>query len=654
MPVLDGITKYVRENRTSILHVLLILCVVSASYFNALSNGYVTDDFGLAVNNPNAKSWDRLGRIFTTGYWDAEGWTGGLYRPLTILSFLIEYTFAGLSPVVHHLDNVVLHLLCSVMAYLLLKDMSENPRAALYASLLFAAHPVHTEAVTWVSGRAEILSAVFSLSSMLAFIRYRGRTSRTASCILFALALLSKESAVVVPVLLAVYILLFETPGSGERRTLQLSRKLWPYFAVTAVFIVARFYVLGKLGPALREQALYGLGPYDRFLTMCRALYEYIRLGFLPTGLGVDYIFPPPTSIFDLRVLFSLLVLLATAVFAARIIRFSRTVFFAASWFLVALLPVSNIIPAGIIMSDRAMYLPSLGICMIIGTALSSTSNFFIKRDRRVLSCGSILMLPVLGAFMTGTIARNPVWQNQRSLAESHIGQLLRNIEHYPEYTRSYRELARIRIRFTGYGPETEKAIREAYSRIGPDDAEIRQMLAYSYLNRSMLKEALSEIMTVLEEFTACASDYYFAGNLLARMKNYEEAMPMVDFAIELNPNKTEYLMLKGEILMETGDDESAMGVYERVTVLDPENYDAYLIQGIILDSARKFGPAIEKVKKAVELRPDIPDLHYFLAVAYVDAGMPGPAAEELDNAITLRPDYREAIELRERLGFPR
>lgn len=201
-----------KETRiTNTAAVSVLAAVVFLSYFNALTAGFITDDFGLVVNNPNIKSWSHLEHIFSSGYWDAAGCARGLYRPLTIFSFLLEYKFLGLDPKAFHLDNMLLHLAASALCYFLLKELFKEAVAPLAVAILFAAHPVHSEAVAWISGRAELLSGVLSLASMLIFIKKEndGRLP-LASLSVFFLALLSKESAVIVPFVIIACVYFFE------------------------------------------------------------------------------------------------------------------------------------------------------------------------------------------------------------------------------------------------------------------------------------------------------------------------------------------------------------------------------------------------------------------------------------------------------------
>ena len=634
------------RERAELIKLLTIFSVVFAAYSTALSNGFVMDDFDLVVNNPNVKGLARLPRIFLTGYWDAMGVTGGLYRPLTIFSFFLEHTVAGINPLIYHLDNVLLHFLCSILCYLIFREIFKEGNAPFFAALIFAAHPVHTEAVAWVSGRAELLSAFLSLVSILLFIRRPGHGSGYAvlAPTSYLLALLSKESAVVVIPLLVVYVLLFHHERySGRMRPLKALSGLYPYLAVSALYFALRAYALwGEMTPAGTNQTLYGLGAYDRFLTMCQALYEYIRLGFLPFDFKAIYIFPPPASLIDMKVFSALLSVMLLVFAASGFIRVSRPLLFAAAWFFIALIPVSNIIPIGVIMSERAMYMPSLGLCMILGHAFD---------NKRRIYAASLLVI-VLAVFTAGALLRNPVWRDSKALTPTLLTMAREDIKRYPDYPSAYLFCARVQANSCDCGPETEKSVREAAKRLGTDEPEMHSMLADVYDKGKKPVEALREIRAAIK-LDPQAQYYYHAALILRELKDYDEEDRMLDAAIKANPNRECFFLTKGELLMEQGDDTDALKLFEHAEKLDPEDQDAYLDEGIALDSMKQFGPAVVKVRKAVELRPDIPDLHYFLAVALLDNGQKAEANAELKEALRLKPGYKEAQGLLQKASQP-
>jgi len=633
-------------DKGSITKILLILVTVFLSYSNALKNRFASDDLELVVGNPAVKHLWNIPHIFTSGYWDVQGITGGLYRPFTIFTFLVEYSMAGLNPFIYHMDNVLLHALCSILVYLILREMRVGSGVPLLAALLFAAHPVHSEAVAWVSGRAELLWSAFALLSIFIFIKGAERAAYTTLSVLcFSVALLSKETAVVVPLLLCLYLFLYTGPRPGQSRTAQLASRLWPYLLVSAVFLAVRAWVIGGLGPNIHEQTLYGLQPYDRFLLMSKAFSGYMKAGLLPVNLSVAYFFPPPGSLIEAEVLFPILLLGIMLAFAGRIIRCSRSAFFWVAWFFITLLPVSNIIPVGILMSDRAIYMPSFGVCVALGLLIRRAASLTGLREGRDGTLSVLIVVPVVALLASVTLGRNPIWHNDESYKVEYMQALEGSIRAHPGDPALNWLLARKLIRFNDFGQGLDEALGRAEPVLGLDDPDIRAARAKSYEKRSMDNEALVEIKEAIR--LDPQPDYYgFAGVLLTRLKKYAEAEAMLDKAIAINPNRAAYYLWKGDIRMELGDDEGALGLFERASVIDPDNEDAYLEQGIVLDSKRRFGEAIEKIKKAVSLKPDVPDLHYFLATAYMDAGMPGEARKELVEAIRLRPGYPEAYTL--------
>lgn len=638
------------ERKWTAAAVTLIFSVVVVSYYNALSGGFITDDYSLVVWNPNVKSWESLFRIFTSGYWDAAGCTRGLYRPLAILSFLIEHPLAGVNPFVYHLDNVLLHFLCSVLCYLVIKEIFNKKDVAVIAAVLFAVHPVHTEAVSWVSGRAELLSAFFALLSILVFIKNRAsKPYYILSIVLYFLGLLSKESAAVVPIILAAYILLFDAPERGRLK--RAAYLVLPFMGVLLMFIVLKKVIIGSVGPQEWDQALYGVDAYHRALAMGVALFEYVRLSFLPFGLRADYFFPPPASFLNIKVMFSAAMLVSALILSRKAAERSKLALFAATWFFVTLLPVSNIVPAGIVMSERALYMPSLGVCLLIGGALSYAGSLPGRAaGRRLFTVLPAAVIVVL--FAAGVSERNKVWHNMDTFIKAYVDVLDKGLKENPDYVPLYKQAARIRFRFCGDSPETRHAILEAIKRVGPD-FELHAMLAGLYSNLDMPDKALIEIRQAIKMFP---QNYYynFEAMLLLEMGNLKEAEDAVDEALRLNDREQVFHITKGNILMAAGDYQGALRQFEVAAWLNPDNPAARVGEGAALDAGNDFGQAVEKIKEAINIVPGEPDYHLFLVAAYLDGGMPDQAAGELDVLLRIKPGSEEADNLLKSYGTGR
>src|SRR5437868_432836 len=156
--------------RRVVLFAVLIAALAVLPYVNALRNEFVLDDIAIVVENPLIRDVSNIGQIFTTNYWRTGGVDGsiidsGLYRPLTVFSYAVDYSLWKLNPAGYHLVNVALHAITSVLVFFLALDVLASPMAATVAAAIFAVHPIHTEAVTSIVGRAELLAALFFIAA---------------------------------------------------------------------------------------------------------------------------------------------------------------------------------------------------------------------------------------------------------------------------------------------------------------------------------------------------------------------------------------------------------------------------------------------------------------------------------------------------------
>ncbi|TAK08083.1 hypothetical protein EPO44_03070, partial [bacterium] len=191
--------------REKLLHIFLIVCFATLFYTNSFANFFVWNDWTLIIENFLIKDWRNLPEIFTSAFWKPlVGEPSQIYRPLLSLSFMADFAVWGLNPWGYHLTNTLFHILNSILIYFLAR-VYVPAIPALMATLLFAVHPIHTEAVTYISGRGELIMTFFLLSGVLVFLKSEKRTSwlfYLVSLPLFFFALLTKETAVIFPLLL--------------------------------------------------------------------------------------------------------------------------------------------------------------------------------------------------------------------------------------------------------------------------------------------------------------------------------------------------------------------------------------------------------------------------------------------------------------------
>jgi len=402
----------------------LVALVAIVVYANALKAGFVFDDVFDIQQNPAVQNGIDLAGIIGSPLYP-----GDLYRPFTVLTFAINERLAPGSARAYHAVNILLHALVSVLIYLLATRIFDSRRLALIAAGLFAVHPIHTEAVTSLVGRAELLAAMFGVSAMLSMVAADATTHRVGqtalrllSVLCFSLALLSKESAVVfIPLICMFRIACRREPfWAGLVRE---SRSLdWvPYCLCLGVFLLARARVIaavpaGSVSPL--DNALAFVPVTVRLRSALAVLWDYFGLLNVPLMLSADYSYaqvPIVGNWTDGRFLAGLALVVTVAAICLRDRRPAVT--FAAAQPLVALLVTSNLLfPIGTIKAERLLYLPSVGWALLVAYGFDS---LLLRPRYRVTAAACLGLLMV--AFAGRTWLRNWDWMSAANLYSSMV-----------------------------------------------------------------------------------------------------------------------------------------------------------------------------------------------------------------------------------------
>ncbi len=378
-----------------------------AVYAGALRGGFVYDDWSIVVDNPLVRlgSWRAL---LASSYW-SRGQTvsaGGLYRPLTMATFALNARLAGLAPFSFHLVNVLLHAANAGLVAALGLTLGLPSLAAGLCGAAFAVIPIHTEAVSWAVGRAELLAAFFAISAWLCLHRARSWRRLTAGLALFAAALLSKESAAALPAALV----LSEAAGTDEPfASVARERALvWgASLAVVGLYLEWRAFVLGS-ALVVGRPYFAGVGRLTALLTMARFfLAKWLAPMASGAGLCADYSRPvfPDARLSDPSAWVWLAAAVALAAWAAwDFARRRRLLSLGVLTLLALAAPLSNLlVPMEIIGAERIMYLPSVGFCLFLG-ALAAT-------PRRTPALGAAAAI-ALAWWAWRTARRNDVWRS--------------------------------------------------------------------------------------------------------------------------------------------------------------------------------------------------------------------------------------------------
>ncbi len=416
-------------------------------FLPATRYGFVQDDRAIIAANPAAHSVTAALRAFDQPYWPPPA-EGGLYRPLTILSYAVDWSLSGGRAGWLHLMNAVWHGLATLLVMLVLTRWLPES-GVLAAGLVFAVHPVHVEAVAGLVGRADLLVAVALLGAVLAARSHRW----TAACALAAAAMLSKEHGVVV----GVVILLDDWLQSGSLRV-GYPRGFYAALAVLTLAFFGLWWHVGGAGVHDVAPPFLGASAGGRLAIAFPALWRAARLLVWPLDLSADYnpqVIPAYTGV-SLAAIAGIALVAGVLGLAWWCRRRSPAIAFAAVVAALAIAPTSNLIlPAGVVLAERTLYLPVLLVAAGAGLGVAT----LMSRARTLVAV--LLVALVVCALSARTLERLPAWRDNRTL-------LLTLLEEHPE---SYRAHASAAAVYAGLGdaPSSQREYATAESLFAGD-----------------------------------------------------------------------------------------------------------------------------------------------------------------------------------------
>ena len=383
-------------------------------YSATLSAGFVWDDHNLIEMRPPRPSLAELRAMWGADFWQTASSRSQYYRPLTTTSFWLDRALFGLNPRGYHFTNVLLYSLTCGAAYLLLYRLLKKPLTALLLGLAFAAQPAHTENVAWISGRTDIVCALFMFASLLAYFTAEEEERPgllVGAVALFFLSLLGKEMSL--PLIAVIGIDQLRRRGPSPAAALRLA----PFLAAAALFWLLHSSAAGGSG----IENLYHT-PGAKFLNVARNLALGVWFSLAPGGFhllvaatreeaGKLFVIPG-----GLR-LAALLLPLAAALGGTALAAWKRKdlLFLALASGLLSLLPISGVIPIGVVFAIRFLLIPSFFFFLAAGALLAPVA------ERKVLTVPLpvLILVPVIALYAAFTFLRAPAWRSDVTLMES-------------------------------------------------------------------------------------------------------------------------------------------------------------------------------------------------------------------------------------------
>lgn len=621
-------TERAKPLRT-VARIVFLACATVAGYANTLRAPFLFDDFNNIVSNAAIKSlsnFTSLARLVDASRTPTNLKYATAVRPVAYFTFALNWAAGGDDVVGYHLLNLAIHLASVLLVYALTRALLATPAfaargapgdgaphsvieewAPLLAALLFACHPLQTQAVTYVTQRFASLAGAFYLGAVVCYVRGRlqgGSARLSAAALAMALlAMTTKELSATLPVILLLVEVVF------FRSTLRVAaRRAAPFLLVVAVIPLLTFYAGHRVGDE-SVHAVIARGQnvpqaLDYLLTQSTVLVMYLRLLVWPSGLNFDYDYPLFRSLVELRVLASaalLLLLVATSVFL--LVRARRRsdgpliiAAFGVPWFLITSAIESSVVPLADLVDEYRCYLPSVGIAwtVVFGVLIA------VERRPAWVQRAALAGLAVAGlALCTVTYLRNEVYRDAVTLWEDTVAK-------------------------SPLKPRPRTNLSIAYSKAGREEDSIVQYQAAAYLN---------------PEFRRAH------GRLGVRQEEFEQLMRGATARF------VQRHLANGMAALDRRDVALAETEFRAALRLDPADPDAHSDLGLVHGMRREFDEAVREAREAVRLAPQRADLARNLGVALSWGGRPAEAIEALRRAVALDPSDAQSRGMIEQLS---
>ncbi|MFA4829377.1 MAG: tetratricopeptide repeat protein [Thermodesulfovibrionales bacterium] len=619
-----------------IFHILLIIIVGFLVYSNTFNVPFHFDDAPNIVENYKLRD--------LSNSWPPSGsrWFG-------FLTFALNYYFGGLNVTGYHIVNLIIHIFNAILVYWLVVLTFKTPYfkvavisaseqtqktdtvpyspihpfssasggqayLPLFIALLFASHPIQTQAVTYIVQRFTSLATMLYLLSLAGYIRSRLSTLHATRYTIYAVSLFSailamktKEIAFTLPVIVALYEFMF-FEGNLRKRILYLIPII-----LTMLIIPLSFIGIDKpIGDAIGElreaaQETEEIPRWSYLLTQFRVIVTYIRLLVLPINQNLDYNYPIYHSFFNPEVFLSLLFLLlifALGIYLLYAKRYtlyaSRFLSFGIFWFFITLSVESSIIPIRDVIFEHRLYLPSIGIIIIFVSLTFYIFQAMIQNPKRSLAACCLLLAAAVVVFSIVTYERNIVWKDEVSLWADTV-------------------------------------------KKNPYKARGHNVLGNAYYNKGLQDMAVEEYQIALRINPNYIEAYYNLGNAYKDKGLTDMAIEYYQIALRINPNYAEAHSNLGVAYKDNGLQDMAIEHYQIALRINPEIIEAYNNLGVAYKAKGLTDMAIEYYQIALRINPDNVDAHINMANAYDDKGMTDKAIEHYQIALKLNPDYADA-----------
>ncbi|MFH1783168.1 MAG: tetratricopeptide repeat protein [Candidatus Omnitrophota bacterium] len=534
------------EKKKTLILISIVALLGFIVYFNSLDGPFMWDDYHLVKNNTHIRSWSNVIKIFTESIGSGANRTYHMYRPIQSLSYMVDYTLWKDNAIGYHLGNVIWHIIVALCMFWLIMLLFKDSFLAFITSLFYVTHPMHTEAIAYIAGRADSLAVSFTLLALIFYIKSLNSDSLkflALSVFSYVLAILSKEHSMFVVLLL--FLCHYMTKTKIDYKKISI------FAAITVSYALLRITVLNFL----LEDIINETTAWDRLPGFFVSITNYFRLLFVPLGLHMEY----GEKLFhwsDYKAILGILIAIFSITYAILKRKKNPLILFSAVIFFATLLPYSNVYAINAYMAEHWVYLPSIGFFLIAAYGFQRLYNI---KKLKILTI--LVMAGLLIFYSSITIYQNDHWSNPKKF-------YIRLIRFVKDSEVAYNNLGVIYAKEEEY----EKAI-DMFKK----SVDVRYTYQDPYFNLGKAYNSTEQYVKAIEA--------YKKGMQFAK----DKVSPITYHSIAFAYSKV-------------GNIESAIKYINKSLEMDPDYGPGYLVLAILYFNMNEHAKAKEYYKKAKSL----------------------------------------------------
>lgn len=589
-----------------IKYIVLIIVFGFVIYANSLNNSFIWEDHKHIENNDFIKDFSNLPDLFNKNYFNFSKETQGIsYRPITTLSYFINYKLWKLNPFGYYLSNILNHIFNALLVYFLAYFLFANKKVAFLSGLFFVSYPNHVEAVSCITFNENLLACMFLLLSFYLYVKIEERKEKRGKSLLclrvlsnffYLFALFSKEVSIVLPLIIISYDYCFLPEQKKNKFIKRMISSYSGYILITIFYLWVRVCFLQDITGSIFNCSFKENQIYFDVLKMVAFSFYYIKLLVFPVNLCSYYALHVPVSLTDPVFLLGIVVNTVVVLFGVGLYRYTtKKIFWCFLWIFLNLFPMIILLPFRHFFSSRYLYIPSVGGCLLL--AIGFNYILVSLKSSLMKNLVKIFLIFILVGYSFRVIKENfnrrdaltrdlilckrypdnfrlrfdLGWDYQcKGLYDDAVREYKKSLQLNPYFESARINLGNIYMKKTLYN----QAIKEYRKvlRLVTDNADIHNNLGLCYVRIKLYDRAVEEYELAIKINSEFVAPYKNLGTLYALQGLYNEAIEKYKKSLELDPAAIKIRINLGYIYSVEGKDTLAMNKYKEVLKLDPEN----------------------------------------------------------------------------------